>query len=78
MKDGLNKFSEFSIHIAKKHGVEIAIIHGFFKKHEYLSSMQDEDTAGYPSIPVCCAFLDFWDEEKIRELIAKLYTLKLI
>ena len=71
-------FVEFSSTIACEYGLEIAVILGFFKKYHYLSGMMDEKVPSYPSVKLCCSHLTFWSEDKIRELIGKLYTLKLI
>lgn len=77
MSSDLNTFCEFSVGIAKKYGIEIAILHGFFIKCHYLSSVQDREPA-YPTVAHCCSALSFWDEDKIRELISALYLNKLI
>jgi hypothetical protein len=74
-----DQICEFSSYLAKEHGIEIAIIHGFFMKYRYfLSQPKNDNEVNYPSITCCCSFLDFWDEEKIRHLVAQLYILKLI
>ena len=73
----INKFCEFSVHIAKSYGIEIAIIQNFFKKSFYLSEMQTGHGL-YPTLDECCDFLTFWDKKKIRRLIGELYELELI
>jgi len=71
-------FCEFSCAIAKKYGVDLAIIHGFYKKVQYLSSLQGDKIGSYPTVEHCCSVLTFWSEDKIRELIGALYTNKLV
>ena len=73
----LDAYVEFSIELACRYGLEIAIIHGFFKHYQYLSSIQDKNIPEYPSVENCLARLKFWDEDKIRELISQLYLKKL-
>ncbi len=73
-----NIFIEFSSKIARDHGLELAIILAFFQNHYYLSSLHDDRIPSYPTVNFCVSFLSFWDEEKIRELIAQLYISKLI
>jgi hypothetical protein len=75
---GNNDFVEFSTEIATQFGIEIAIILGFFKHHFYMSSLHEDCIPSYPTISHCCSVLRFWNEDKIRQLIAQLYTLKLI
>ena len=69
-------FCEFSRQIAKEHGIEIAIILGFFQK--CFSLVQGDEEPSYPTITHTMSVLHFWSEDKIRSLVADLYLKKLI
>jgi hypothetical protein len=73
---GNDYFCEFSRDVAREYGIELAIILGFFKK--CYSLVQGNESPSYPSVQQCLSVLDFWDENKIRELISELYLKKLI
>ena len=68
---------EFSISVAEKFGLDLAVLHGFFYCNAYLTELQD-GTPSYPTVEQCVAVLKFWDEKKIRKLISELYLNKLI
>ena len=69
---------EFLGTIASEFGVEIAVMHGFFVKFRHMSSYMEEKVSSYPTVNDCLTFLNFWPEDKIRQLISDLYLNKLI
>lgn len=71
-----DKFVEFSTEVASLHGIEIAIILGFFLKCYSLT--QGNEPPAYPSLAHSCSYFSFWNEDKIRHLISDLYLKKLI
>lgn len=68
----------FDSEAANQYGIEIAVILHFFLQYYHFSAHIENQDAHYPSMTYCCTYFYYWDEEKIRELIVKLYTLKLI
>lgn len=74
----IDNWCEFSTEVANKYGIDLAILHGFFKKFQYLNSIHQDKSCSYPTLFECYTFLTFWDEEKIRSLIAELNLTELI
>ena len=71
-----DKFLEFSSKIAKSYGIEIALMLSFFRK--CYSLVQGNESPSYPTVSHTMQFFNFWNEDKIRNLISELYLKKLI